>query len=164
MNNIPIIERHKLTTDFISLYEYLIHSPNSILLESSLMINEIGRYSFLGADPFLIFRSKNCCIQLISKQKCVTLTGNPFSKLKELLNIYRIEESDLQLPFCGGAAGFFSYDLGRILEEIPAWANDDLCLPDICLGFYDLIIMVDHLTQEVYIISCVRWSTIMIKS
>lgn len=153
MNNIPIIERQKLTADLFSLYENLIRLPNSFLLESSLTINGIGRYSFLGADPFLIFRSKNYCIQLISSQKCETLSGNPLSKLKELLNIYRIKGSDLQFPFCGGAAGFFSYDLGRILEEIPAWANDDLCLPDICLGFYDLIIMVDHLTQEVYIIS-----------
>ncbi|HAU32736.1 MAG: Para-aminobenzoate synthase, subunit I [Desulfotomaculum sp. 46_296] len=153
MNNIPLIERLKLTTDFFPLYENLIHLPNSFLLESSLMINGIGRYSFLGADPFLIFRSKNYCIQLISKQKNVTLTGNPFSKLKELLNVYRIEKSDLQFPFCGGAVGFFSYDLGRLLEKIPAQANDDLGLPDTCLGFYDLIIMVDHFTREVYIIS-----------
>ncbi|HAG12067.1 MAG TPA: aminodeoxychorismate synthase component I [Desulfotomaculum sp.] len=150
---IPLIERRKLAADFISLYEHLIRLPNSFLLESSLMIDGIGRYSFLGADPFLIFRSKNHCIQLISNQKCVTLSGNPFSKLKELLNTYRIEESNLQFPFCGGAAGFFSYDLGRILEKLPSLADDDLNLPDMCLGFYDLIIMMDHFTQEVYIIS-----------
>lgn len=153
MKYIPIIERRQLTADFISLYEYLVRLPNSFLLESGLMINGIGRYSFLGADPFLIFRSKKYCIQLISSQKCETLSGNPLSKLKELLNIYRIEESDLQFPFCGGAAGFFSYDLGRILEKLPSLADDDLNLPDICLGFYDLIIMADHFTQEIYIIS-----------
>jgi len=153
MSNVPLIERHKLTTHFFSLYEHLICLPNSFLLESSLMINGIGRYSFLGVDPFLIFRSKDYYIQLISKQQKVTLTGNPFYKLEELLNTYRIEESDLQLPFCGGAAGFFSYDLGRILEKLPSRAHDDLNLPDICLGFYDLIIMADHFTQEVYIIS-----------
>lgn len=47
------------------------------------------------------------------------------------------------VPFCGGAIGFFSYDLGRLIESIPSIAEPDVPTPDYCLGLYDSALWID---------------------
>ena len=73
--------------------------------------------------------------------------GKPLEKLAVALAGYRLEEGD-ELPadgiFCGGWAGYFSYDLGRFIERIPQTAKDDLQMPVIRLGFYDKLICCDR--------------------
>ena len=153
MLGLPLIEQIKLPADAPAFYEAFADQPYSFLLDSSLVVEGLGRYSFLGADPFLIFRSKGHFLELISKQGKGYSVGHPLLKLKELLNTYKLDLSDFPFPFCGGAVGYFSYDLGRMLEKLPVWAIDDLFLPDLCLGFYDVVILVDQISKEGYIIS-----------
>ena len=43
-----------------------------------------------------------------------------------------------ELPFTIGAIGYFSYDVGRRLEKIPVIAEDDIDLPNTCIGFLRL--------------------------
>ncbi|MGB9803973.1 aminodeoxychorismate synthase component I, partial [Desulfofundulus sp.] len=66
---------------------------------------------------------------------------------------YRLPPGSCPLPFCGGAVGYFSYDLGRVLEKMPSLAVDDLQTPDLCLGFYDTATVVDRMTGEVWVVS-----------
>src|SRR3989339_1085258 len=70
----------------------------------------------------------------------------PFEKLRHILNKYRLVEKADGLPsgiFCGGWAGFFSYELDRFIENLPRTANDDLKMPLIRLCFYDRLICHD---------------------
>ncbi|MGH8120115.1 MAG: aminodeoxychorismate synthase component I [Gammaproteobacteria bacterium] len=48
------------------------------------------------------------------------------------------------MPFCGGALGYFSYDLGRRIEIIPEIAANDIPAPDMAIGLYDWAVVVDH--------------------
>ena len=57
-------------------------------------------------------------------------------------------------PFWGGAVGYFSYDLVREFETLPSIAKDDLQLPDLQFGLYDIITAVDHQTDRLQIIFC----------
>ena len=51
--------------------------------------------------------------------------------------------------FCGGWIGYFSYELGRYIEKLPATAIDDIALPLIRLCFYDRFIAYEvELTQD----------------
>ena len=48
------------------------------------------------------------------------------------------------LPFCGGAIGYFGYDLGRRLERLPSIAAADVDMPELAIGIYDWAVVVDH--------------------
>lgn len=120
------------------------------LLESALAPNRLGRYSFLSVEPFLIIRSKATRVEVFRDGMWQSLVANPFKVLQELLRAYQVKTvlPDTS-PFWGGAVGYFAYDLGRQIERLPVYAQDDLELPELYLGFYDLIVAIDHLTDTV---------------
>jgi len=103
-----------------------------------------GRFSFWTAQPKEIF-------------EFTTGQGNPFRKLKTILNKYKLGNTpEEQLPdglFAGGWAGFFSYELGRFIEKLPEKAIDDLRLPLIRLCFYDRVLAYDHLENIFWLIA-----------
>ena len=125
-------------------YQSVRHLPYPILLESAMAHPEIGRYSFVAADPFLVF-------QICGESATIDghpQAGPPLEVLENLLAKYQLPQSADRPPFTGGAAGYFSYDLGRSLEKLPAAAKCDLALPECRLCFYDTVIVFDHLENE----------------
>ncbi len=126
--------------------------PFSFFLDSGMDPVRLGRYSFMGSDPFLVLRSRGRKITLIRPEGTQVVSGNPFDVLGELLRGYRIENT-YKLPFIGGAAGYLSYDLGHFIEKLPSHAIDDLDLPECYFGFYDSIVAFDHLEGRAYIVS-----------
>ncbi|MEN0038485.1 MAG: aminodeoxychorismate synthase component I, partial [Cellvibrio sp.] len=74
---------------------------------------------------------------------------DPFLLLKQLLPV---DEYLNELPFSGGALGYFGYDLGRRLEKLPSLALDDIALPDMSVGIYPWAIVQDHLNQEAWLV------------
>lgn len=78
---------------------------------------------------------------------------NPFPQLKRrLANAAKDLEliADAPVPFTGGVAGFFSYDLGRTLEHIPSMAVDEIQSPDMILGVYHQVIAYDLKRRKSY--------------
>jgi len=126
--------------------------PYPFLLESSMALPDYGRYSIMGSDPFLRFKSKGRSIQLFENGKVKSFNDNPFNALKDLFDSYRrLSTVDCGLPFTGGAVGYFGYDLGKQIEKLPDTAKDDLKLPDCYLCFYKNTIVIDHLRCKTYI-------------
>jgi len=113
----------------------------------------LGRYSFIGRDPFLVMKSRGSEITLIQWGRQKIEQGNPFDVLGRLLERYRIEDFDAPIPFTGGAIGYLSYDLCHFIERLPSTAVDDLNLPESCLAFFDTIMAFDNLENRAYIIS-----------
>src|SRR4030043_2107964 len=87
-----------------SLYESLA-SPNSFLLESMKGPMKIARYSFIGLDPYAVFRVKNGLIEIESLGKTTAVSGKPLNILKELVSFYQQVPSEYLPPFQGGAVG-----------------------------------------------------------
>jgi para-aminobenzoate synthetase component 1 len=120
------------------------------LLESSSVIGgnaaraDAGRFSYWAAQPREIF-------QFGAGQ------DDPFGKLQKVLAKYKLEKSsESNLPkgiFCGGWIGYFSYELGRYIEKLPAAAIDDIGLPLIRLCFYDRLIAYDHREEIFWLIA-----------
>ncbi|MDK2888937.1 MAG: para-aminobenzoate synthetase component [Thermoanaerobacter sp.] len=150
---LPLIKKIPVTADVLALFEGLSSRPYSFLLDSGLIIQGLGRYSLMGADPFLVLRSRGKRLWLEREGETTLLAGHPLEKLKDLLAHYRLPPGSCPLPFGGGAVGYFSYDLGRVLEKMPSLAVDDLQTPDLCLGFYDVVTVVDRVTGEVWVVS-----------
>ncbi|MCW8943348.1 MAG: aminodeoxychorismate synthase, component I, partial [Sedimenticola sp.] len=60
------------------------------------------------------------------------------------------QQSDL--PFCGGAIGWFSYDLAWRIEKLPESLKSREQLPDMVIGLYDWAVVVDHQKQRSWLV------------
>jgi para-aminobenzoate synthetase component 1 len=114
--------------------------PFLTFLDSSMADRKLGRYSFVAADPFARFEAREA--------------GNDWvSRLKSMLAAYRTAPSPGLPPFQGGAAGLFSYELGRSLERLPVPALNKLAFPDLSLGLYDVVVAFDLIDRRGFILS-----------
>jgi len=131
------------------IYGKIRHMPFPILLESAMKHHDIGRYSFVAADPFLVFEVKEGISFVNGKVR----KGDPLSLLQGLLQQYQLDHTPDLPPFTGGAAGFFSYDFGRFMEDLPNIAVKDVKTPDCMFCFYDTVFAFDHEQNTNMIIS-----------
>jgi len=126
-------------------YRRIRHLPYPVLLESALKHPEIGRYSFVAADPFLVFEVKGGQgTESITYVNGKIRPGDPLDLLTGLLADYQLERDPALPPCTGGAIGFFSYDFGRFIEKLPDLAQKDVDTPDCMFCFYDTVFAFDH--------------------
>jgi len=130
-----------------------------VLLESARVNEKTGNYSFVTADPYLVFRSKGDTVELHwtaapegKYGKRATLKRKPLPKLRELMANYRTARVEGLPPFTGGAVGMFSYDFVHQFEQLPRTTRDDLALPDAIFLFVDLVVAFDHLANKAWVI------------
>ncbi len=132
--------------------------PYAFLLESVEGGETVGRYSFLGSDPFLV-----CSIG--GKRLDVDTTAGRnlhfsaddrhgfFAALRSTMARFQsVRLPDLP-PFTGGAVGYFGYEMVRLVEDIPATGTDDLEVDDAALMFFKTILAFDHLRNQIHIVS-----------
>ena len=124
---------------------------NSFFLESIERGEQIGRYSFLGARPYMQLRARGDEIVIERGKKREVRQGNVLSTAKLLLQQHRPAVVPGLPPFTAGAVGFCSYDTVRQLEKIGDNTKDDLHLPDCVLMFYDRLLAFDHLRHQIHI-------------
>jgi para-aminobenzoate synthetase component 1 len=113
-----------------------------LLLESALLRDGVGRYSFLAADPFA-----SCELPRAE------YGTDPFQPLQSRLRDYRAVALPELPPFQGGAAGLLSYELGGAWERIPAAKRDEFALPALSAGLYDWVVAWDHAAGSAWVIS-----------
>ncbi len=129
----------------------------NFLLESVEGGNQIGRYSFLGRDPFLVFRSKGRRVTIsrgadVSELEC----DRPLEELARLLAEIRPVPDPALPPFAGGAVGYVAYDVVRQYERLPDAHPDDPGVPDICYVLTDTIVAFDNVSHAITVIRNVR--------
>ena len=148
----PVIEEIDNPPDPLVKFKSMRRRPYSFFLDSACGAERLGRYSFMGCDPFLVFRSKGDSVNLEWESgRREELKANPFLELRKLLRRYKIVNSHKEIPFTCGAVGYFSYDLKDFIEDLPNTAEDDLDLPDCLIGFYDSVVIYDNLKKRSYI-------------
>jgi aminodeoxychorismate synthase component I len=130
-----------------------------VLLESVRVNGVTGRYSFVTADPYLVFRSQGDTVDLHwtaaprgKYGQRASMRRKPLQKLRDLLGNYRTERTEGLPPFTGGAVGFFSYDFVRQIERIPCAAGGDPGIPEACFLFVDLVVAFDHVEGKAWVI------------
>ncbi|MBI5366982.1 MAG: aminodeoxychorismate synthase component I [Planctomycetes bacterium] len=143
-------------------------------LESSLRDPRWGRYGFWGGRPQCVLSARGRRLALW-RPGCGTAhwEGDPFAALRALLAAGGRpggaprrrgrpgrrgagggggvgETAVEELPFRGGAVGYFGYGLRTLLEELPARRRDDLGFPDLWFAFYDAFWARDHVTGRTW--------------
>jgi anthranilate synthase component 1 len=128
----------------------------AFLLESVEGGEKLARYSFLGANPKAVFQSKGKKFSVISGSKKKSRpVENPLKELERLFSGYRAPKVSGLPRFWGGGVGYFGYDLVRHLEKLPNRLKDNLGHPDLGLGFYDTVLIFDHLKHRILIVRSV---------
>ena len=153
MKRCPLISEIQTQADVSSLFETFRGRPFSFLLDSGMKPARLGRYSFMGSDPFLVLRSHGNEISLQWENTSEIRYGNPFDVVGELLKTYALDGGPPDIPLAGGAVGYFSYDLCHFIERLPVTTVDDLNCPECYLAFYDVVFVFDHTTGKKYLIS-----------
>lgn len=126
------------------LFLSLSNQQHPFILDSANNSTRLGRYSFVGCNPFLVFSSKgHTCRTTTTGAQAEAQVGDPFEVLRTLLNKYAVPSHE-HLPFIGGAVGYFGYDLCHFIEKIPQKALDDINIADCFFAFYDGVYVYDH--------------------
>ncbi len=129
------------------------NEPDAFLLESVERGEQIGRYTFLGARPYMQVQARGGNIVVHKGRHKEQKTGNPLHVLKKILRQHRPAMIPGLPPFTAGAVGYCSYDIVRQLENIGEHAKDDLSLPDCSFMFFDRLLAFDHLHHQIHIIA-----------
>lgn len=141
----------------VSAFLKLGDDTNSFLLESVTGGEQLGRYSFLGNDPFLIITARENEVTIEGEEeatlKCV---DDPLKVIEERIKAYRPAMIDGLPPFFGGAVGYAGYDAIRYFERIPKNANNDLGVPEMVFLFTDTVIIFDHIKHKIKVVTNMR--------
>lgn len=129
------------------------NEPEAFLLESVERGEQIGRYTFLGARPYMQILARGEEITIRQGKRSEKVAGNIFQIVKAKLHQRRLAPAHGIPPFTGGAVGYCSYDIVRNLENIGEHAKDDLNIPDCVLMFFDRLLAFDHLRHQIHIIA-----------
>ena len=127
--------------------------PYVAVLESAIGSAADATYSYVTADPFLVFQAKGQEIRLTRGGAVTNIRGNPFTTLQSLLRDYTVMPIAALPPFQGGAIGYVGYEAGKHIERLPGLALDDLKIPDFQIGFYDWVLAFDNRTGEAWAVA-----------
>ena len=127
-------------------------SKYSFLLESVEGGENIARYTFTGANPEEVFRSRGNQCAIESEGRTERLVENPIELLRKLSSRYRPVRVPGLPPLIGGGIGYFAYDMVRLIEQIPATGADELRLDDCVMMFYRGLVAFDHVRHRVWVI------------
>ncbi|MCY6957690.1 aminodeoxychorismate synthase component I [Clostridium brassicae] len=142
----PLIKEITTELDSFSIYSIFKDEKESVFLDSARDKKTLGKYSFIGINPFITFKSKNSMCFMNGKQ----YKGDAFEELKKIIEKYKFLNYT-KLPFVSGGIGYFSYDIGRKIESLPNYAKEDIEIPDCYFNFYDNVIIIDHVNDKVHI-------------
>ena len=109
----------------------------SYLLESVEGEEKIARFSFIGIEPSIVFRSKG---------------SSPLKEISRIMSTFKAAPVGGLPRFSGGLVGYMGYDMVRFFETLPDENPDGLKLPDSIFMLADTLIIFDHLTHKIKVV------------
>ena len=135
----------------------------SWLLDSAATDARLGRYSFAGADPYLVARVFGEEIELHCARPVrdflapgpSTVKGEFLGWLRGMLPAFDVDDRGLPvpLPLLGGAVGYWGYEWAEQIEAHVFHGRDELGLPDATMLFVDRLVAMDHATGRCFAVA-----------
>jgi anthranilate synthase component 1 len=127
--------------------------PECFLLESVEGGEQVGRYTFIGLNPFKRIVARGRQVAVTERGKTRRFEADAFEVLRDALSGHKPARLPGLPPFTAGAVGYFSYDAVRLIERLPSTAKDELAIPDACLLFFDEVLAFDHVRKEIWLVA-----------
>jgi len=148
LNSAPLPYRSDASAYFAAIRDL----PHAAWLDSA----GCSRYDILVAQPVLTLTTRGMQTDITDAHGTKTTEVEPFGLLRQILGTSIAPLPDL--PFAGGALGYWSYDLARRYQDIPATAYDKDELPEMAVGIYDWAVVIDHQEVEAKLVSRLRYA------
>ncbi len=139
--------------DSAELFEAIADEPWAVFLDSGRPRSTAGRLDILAARPFATLVTRGGMTEIRRFGEARLSPADPFDLLREHLEA---DGRATDLPFAGGAIGYFGYDLARRLERLPSRARDAEGIPELAVGIYDWAVLVDHEARAAWLVSAGR--------
>jgi para-aminobenzoate synthetase component 1 len=145
----PLLAELPYRADSAALFEPIADLPWAVFLDSGQHHPGQSRYDILSAQPYIRLVTRGALTEI----HCDTVElsrEDPFDILRRVLA--PDAACGTSLPFCGGAIGYFAYDLARRTHRIQTNAEDGERLPTLAIGIYDWALVVDHAEQRTFLV------------
>ena len=144
-NLVPVCREIKADMETpVSAYLKITRGNYSFLLESVEGGERLARYSFLGTEPSLVLSTGN--------DKAV----DPMLLIEEEFKRFKPIPIEGLPRFHGGMVGYLSYEVSQYFERLPSPEKDSLGLPESVMMLADTLLIFDHLTHSIKIVSHVH--------
>jgi len=135
--------------------------PMSFLLESVEGGAVRGRYSIIGLDPDLIWRTQAGRAEINraarhSPAEFVPCNEPPLAALRALIAESQIELPEALPPMAAGIFGYLGYDMVRLMEELPPPNPDPIGIPDAILMRPTIVVVFDAVRDTLTVVTPVR--------
>jgi anthranilate synthase component I len=148
---------HRLTADLETPVSAFLRAAwqerECFLLESVEGGEQIGRYTFIGINPYKRIVARGRHIDITEGSRTTRIDGDIFHVLRDALSGHKPARIAGLPPFTAGAVGFFAYDAVRQIERLPNRAKDELRVPDACLLFFDEVLAFDHVRKQIWMVA-----------
>ena len=145
---IPLLTELPYHSDSAALFEAVADRPWAVFLDSGLHYPGQARYDIIAAEPYIRLVTRGAMTEVHAEGTGLS-RADPFELLRTHLAMDPAAAGDL--PFSGGAIGYFGYDLARRIERLPVRARDIERIPDMVLGIYDWAVVVDHSERRAWL-------------
>ncbi|MFZ5650067.1 MAG: anthranilate synthase component I [Bacillota bacterium] len=136
----------------ITVYAKAAEGKPSFLLESVEGGERLGRYSFIGLEPFMTLTSHGGATTVdIGGIKEVS-GRDPFDVLKEIARDFRAPDLGGMPRFYGGLVGYMGYDMVRRIERLPDLGRQDSGIPDCMMMSPRVVIIIDHIKHTLRVV------------
>ena len=135
--------------------------PMSFLFESVEGGAVRGRYSVIGLDPDVIWRTDGARAEInraarVGRTAFTPCPSPPLDALRALIAESRIALPDSLPPMAAGVFGYLGYDMVRLMEELPASHPDPIGIPDAVLIRPTLVVVFDAVKDTITVVTPVR--------
>ena len=139
----------------VSAYLKLARGPYGYLLESVEGGERLARFSFVGADPYLVLRVRAGVAEyrwlagaragVVERRAC----ADPLEAVREELARRPLHRVPGLPRFSGGAVGYLAYEAAARFEPaVPVPDADPLDLPEAVFCFSDTLLIFDHVRHQ----------------
>ena len=134
---------------------------NMFLLESVEGGAQRGRYSMIGMDPDLIWRSNGAGAQINRRAATdphafVGCPGKPLDALRALLAESRLDLPAGLPPMSAGVFGYLGYDMVRQMERLAPAKPDPIGVPEAILIRPTVMVVFDSVRDEMVVVTPIR--------
>ena len=141
--------------DFIDLASRFAHLPGTVVLLSGGDL-DCARFHLLGVWPWLALSSRPGRVIISADNREQTLSADPFTVLRSLLNHLRLPQGTWAEPLAAGLMGYLAYDLKDCLEALPRTGVDDLGLPQMLFYAPSVLVVHDKLERSTSVLVPLR--------